>query len=75
MISTPSTNVLTAEQQIAALEQEIFALRSAKKNFDGVEITRPPPRANKPAHPDPPKYKEPLAKPKSTEQSELSYSI
>jgi hypothetical protein len=26
MILTPSTNVLTAEQRIAALEQEIFAL-------------------------------------------------
>jgi hypothetical protein len=68
MISTPSTNVLMAEQWIAALEQEIFSLRSTKKNFDGVEITRPPPHTNKPAHPDPPKTTEPSAKPKPTEQ-------
>jgi hypothetical protein len=38
MVSTPSANVFTVEQHIAALEQEIFTLQSAKKNFDGVEI-------------------------------------
>jgi hypothetical protein len=75
MISTPSTNVLTVEQWIVALEQEIFALRSTKKNFNGVEITRPPPRANKPAHPDLPKSTEPSAKPKPTEQLASSSPI
>jgi hypothetical protein len=66
MILTPSNNILMVEQPIAALEQEIFALR--KKNFNGVEITRPPPCANKSAHSDPSKYKEPSAKLKPTEQ-------
>jgi hypothetical protein len=38
MVLTLSTNVFTADQCIAALEQEIFALRNAKRTFDGVEI-------------------------------------
>jgi hypothetical protein len=38
MVSTPPINGFMADQCIAALEQEIFTLRSAKKNFDRVEI-------------------------------------
>jgi hypothetical protein len=38
MVSMPSTNVFTADQHIAALAQEIFNLRNAKRTFDGVEI-------------------------------------
>src|SRR3981189_1231055 len=47
VVSTVSTNMssltfaLTADQHIAALEQEIYTLRSGKKLFDGVKITRP----------------------------------
>jgi hypothetical protein len=37
MVSTSSTNVFTADQRIAALEQEIFNLRNAKRTFDGVQ--------------------------------------
>jgi hypothetical protein len=33
MVSMSSTNAFTADQRIAALEQEIFNLRSAKKNL------------------------------------------
>jgi hypothetical protein len=47
MVSTSSTNVFTADQRIAALEQVIFNLRNAKRTFDGVEILKPV-RANKP---------------------------
>jgi hypothetical protein len=47
MVSTSSTNVFTADQHIAILEQEIFALRNAKRTFDGVEILKPT-HANKP---------------------------
>jgi hypothetical protein len=47
MVSTSSTNVFTADQCIAALEQEIFALRNVKRTFDGVEILKPA-HANKP---------------------------
>jgi hypothetical protein len=47
MVSTSSTNAFTADQRIAALEQEIFNLRNAKRTFDGVEILKPA-RANKP---------------------------
>jgi hypothetical protein len=47
MVSTSSTNVFTADQHIAALEQEIFNLRNAKRTFDGVEILKPA-CANKP---------------------------
>jgi hypothetical protein len=46
MVSTSSTNVFTADQRIAALEQDIFNLRNAKCTFDGVEILKPA-RANK----------------------------
>jgi hypothetical protein len=31
MVSTSSTNVFTADQHIAALEQEIFTLRNTKE--------------------------------------------
>jgi hypothetical protein len=41
MVSTSSTNAFTADQRIAALEQEIFNLRNAKRTFDGVEILKP----------------------------------
>jgi hypothetical protein len=41
MVSTSSTNTFTADQCIAALEQEIFNLRNAKHTFDGVEISKP----------------------------------
>jgi hypothetical protein len=37
MVSMASTNVFTADQHIATLEQGIFALRNAKRTFDGVE--------------------------------------
>jgi hypothetical protein len=52
MVLTPPINVFTVDQRVAALEQEIFTLQSAKKNFNGVEILRPAPKstpkANKP---------------------------
>jgi hypothetical protein len=57
MVSMSSTNVLTADQHIATLEQEIFALRNAKRTFDGVEILKPA-RANKPVPADQPKVPE-----------------
>jgi hypothetical protein len=38
--------MFTADQHIATLEQEIFALRNAKRAFDGIEILKPA-RANK----------------------------
>jgi hypothetical protein len=41
MVSMSSTNAFTADQRIAALEQEIFNLRNAKRTFDGVEILKP----------------------------------
>jgi hypothetical protein len=41
MVSMSSTNVLTADQCIAMLEQEIFNLRNAKHTFDGLEILKP----------------------------------
>jgi hypothetical protein len=47
MVLTLSTNVFTADQCIAALEQEIFTLRNTKRTFDGVEILKPT-HANKP---------------------------
>jgi hypothetical protein len=37
MVSTSSTNVFTTDQRIAALEQEIFNLRNAKRTFDGCK--------------------------------------
>jgi hypothetical protein len=36
VVSTPPINVFTVDQCIAALEQEIFTLQSAKKNFNKV---------------------------------------
>jgi hypothetical protein len=47
MVSMSSTNTFTVDQHIAALEQEIFNLRNAKRTFDGVEILKPA-HANKP---------------------------
>jgi hypothetical protein len=47
MVWTSATNVFTADQHIAMLEQEIFALRNAKCVFDSVEILKPS-YANKP---------------------------
>jgi hypothetical protein len=62
MVSTSSTNVFTADQRIAALEQEIFNLRNAKRTFDGVEILKPA-RANKPTPTEQPKAPESMTKP------------
>jgi hypothetical protein len=62
MVSTSSTNVFTADQRIAALEQEIFNLRNAKRIFDGVEILKPA-RANKPNPTEQPKAPESTTKP------------
>jgi hypothetical protein len=58
-----ATNIFTADQHIATLEQEIFALRNAKCVFDGVEILKPS-CANKPT--ENPKVLEPLATKPST---------
>jgi hypothetical protein len=62
MVSTTPINVFTADQCIAALEQEIFTLWSTKKNFDGVEISQPAPKsalkANKLAQTNTPKTPE-----------------
>jgi hypothetical protein len=62
MVSTSSTNVFTADQRVAALEQEIFNLRNAKCTFDGVEILKPA-RANKPNPTEQPKVPESTTKP------------
>jgi hypothetical protein len=62
MVSTSSANVFTADQRIAALEQEIFNLRNAKRTFDGVEILKPV-RANEPNPPEQPKAPESMTKP------------
>jgi hypothetical protein len=62
MVSTSLTNVFTADQRIAALEQEIFNLRNAKRTFDGVEILKPA-RANKPNPTEQPKVPESTTKP------------
>jgi hypothetical protein len=62
MVSTSSTNAFTADQRIAALEQEIFNLRNAKRTFDGVEILKPA-RANKPNPTEQPKAPESMTKP------------
>jgi hypothetical protein len=61
MVSTSSTNVFTADQHIAALEQEIFNLRNAKRTFDGVEILKPT-HANKPIPTEQPKAPELMTK-------------
>jgi hypothetical protein len=62
MVSMSSTNVFTADQCIAALEQEIFTLRNAKRTFDGVEILTPA-CANKPIPAEQPKVPESTTKP------------
>jgi hypothetical protein len=62
MVSMSSTNVFTADQHIAALEQEIFNLRNAKRTFDGVEILKPA-CANKPTPTEQPKAPESTTKP------------
>jgi hypothetical protein len=62
MVSTLSTNVFTADQCIAAVEQEIFNLRNAKRTFDGVEILKPA-CANKPNSTEQPKASESMTKP------------
>jgi hypothetical protein len=61
MVSTSSTNVFTADQHIATLEQEIFALRNAKRTFDGVSILKPA-HANKPVSAEQPKVPESMTK-------------
>jgi hypothetical protein len=62
MVSMSSTNTFTADQRIAALEQEIFDLRNAKRTFDGVEILKPA-RTNKPNSTEQPKAPESMTKP------------
>jgi hypothetical protein len=62
MVSTSLTNAFTADQRIAALEQEIFNLRNAKRTFDGVEILKPA-CANKPNPTEQPKAPESMTKP------------
>jgi hypothetical protein len=62
MVSTSSTNTFTADQCIAALEQEIFNPRNAKRTFDGVEILKPA-RANKANPTEQPKVPESMIKP------------
>jgi hypothetical protein len=61
MVLTLSTTVFTADQCIAALEQEIFNLRNARRTFDGVEILKPA-RANKPVPTEQPKVPELMTK-------------
>jgi hypothetical protein len=61
MVSTSSTNTFTADQCIAALEQEIFNLRNAKRTFDGVEILKLT-CTNKPNHTEQPKVPESMTK-------------
>jgi hypothetical protein len=61
MVSMSLTNVFTADQRIAALEQEIFNLRNAKRTFDGVEILKPV-CANKPNPTEQPKVPESTTK-------------
>jgi hypothetical protein len=56
------TNAFTADQHIAALEQEIFNLRNSKRTFDGVEILKPA-HANKPNPTEQPKAPESMTKP------------
>jgi hypothetical protein len=62
MVLTSSTNVFTADQRIAVLEQEIFNLRNAKCTFDGVEILKPT-CANKTNPTEQPKVPESTTKP------------
>jgi hypothetical protein len=62
MVLMPLTNVFTADQRIAALEQEIFNLRNAKRTFDGVEILKLA-HANKPIPTEQLKVPELMTKP------------
>jgi hypothetical protein len=62
MVSMLSTNAFTADQHIAALEQETFYLRNTKRTFDGVEILKPT-RANKTVSTEQPKAPESMTKP------------
>jgi hypothetical protein len=62
MVSISLTNVFTADQGIATLEEEIFNLRNAKRTFDGVEILKPA-HANKPVPTEQPKAPESTTKP------------
>jgi hypothetical protein len=75
MVLTHLANVFMADQCIAALEQEIFMLWSAKKNFNRVEISWPAPKstpkANKLAQtnlPQTPEDSDSSPKPKPMEQ-------
>jgi hypothetical protein len=75
LVLTSSTNAFTADQRIAALEQEIFNLRNAKRTFDGVEILKPA-CANEPIPTEQPKASElttnpvpPPSQPPPTEKS------
>jgi hypothetical protein len=74
MVSTTPTNVFMVDQCITALEEEIFTLQSAKKNFDRVDILKPASKlalkANKPAQTNThktPEDSEPSPKPKLME--------
>jgi hypothetical protein len=62
MVLALSTNAFTADQHIAALDQEIFNLRNAKRTFDGVEIFKPA-CANKSVPAEQPKVPESMTKP------------
>jgi hypothetical protein len=62
MVLMSSTDVFTADQHIAVLEQEIFALRNAKRTFDGVEILKPA-HTNKPVPTEQSKAPESTTKP------------
>jgi hypothetical protein len=62
MVSTSLTNAFTADQCIAALEQEIFNLRNAKRTFDDVEILKPT-HTNKTNPTEQPKAPEAMTKP------------
>jgi hypothetical protein len=61
IVSMSSTNVFIADQCIAALKQEIFNLRDAKRTFDGVEILKPA-CANNPVPTEQPKVPESTTK-------------
>jgi hypothetical protein len=62
MVSKSLTNVFTADQRIATLEQEIFIHKNARRTFDGVEILKPA-HANKPVPTEQPKAPESTTKP------------
>jgi hypothetical protein len=62
MVLASPTNVFTADQRIAALEQEIFNLRNTKRTFDGVKILKHA-HANKSVPTEQPKVPESMTKP------------